>query len=183
VAPSFENTEDGVSPRALPGTVGGVHLNTADEHDFAGRITESQEMRRLIHDKRLRKTLDVDFPGLAMHGSLPADLVLAGFGSVTGPMREAAERLEALGVRTAVCQFRRLWPFPVQEFTDVAAGAGRVLVCEHNATGQLAHLIRAQCGGDLLPGCRKYDGDPFRPSEIVARAEEVAADVRNARIA
>ena len=179
----FANTEDGISPRTLPGTPGGVHLNTADEHDFAGRITEAQGMRKLIHDKRLRKVDHVDFPGLALHGEGSPDLLLVGFGSVTGPMIEAAERLGASGVRTGVCQLRRLWPFPVEEFQAAVADAGSVLVCEHNATGQLAHLIRARCGGDLLAGCRKYDGDPFRPSEIVVRAEEVVADVRNARIA
>lgn len=179
----FANTEDGISPRTLPGTPGGVHLNTADEHDFAGRITENQDMRIQIHDKRLRKTDKVDFPGIALHGSLPADLLLVGFGSVTGPMLEGAERLQQRGQRVSVLQMRRLWPFPVEEFQDAIGQAKSVLVCEHNATGQLAHLIRAQCGGDLLPGLRKYNGDPFRPADIVVRAEEVIADVRNARIA
>lgn len=179
----FANTEDGISPRALPGTPGGVHLNTADEHTFAGRITENQETRRLIHDKRLRKIEHVDFPGLAVRGELPADLVLIGFGSVTGPMWEAAERLGAEGRRVAVCQLRRLWPFPAAELQEVLGQARGALVCEHNATGQLAHLIRAQCGGDLLPGLRKYDGDPFRPAEVVSRAREVIADVNGARIA
>ncbi|HVB11275.1 MAG TPA: 2-oxoacid:acceptor oxidoreductase subunit alpha [Bacillota bacterium] len=179
----FANTEDGISPRAFPGTPGGVHLNTADEHTFAGRITEDQADRKAIHDKRLRKTDHVDFPGLAVRGDLPADLVLVGFGSVTGPMWEAADRMAAKGQRVAVCQMRRLWPFPVAELQGVLGQVRAALVCEHNATGQLAHLIRAQCGGDLLPGLRKYDGDPFRPAEVVARAEEVVADVRNARIA
>lgn len=179
----FADSEDGISPRALPGTPGGIHLNTADEHTFAGRITEDQEMRKAIHDKRLRKIDHVDFPGLAVRGELPADLVLIGFGSVTGPMWEAADQLAAKGQRVAVCQLRRLWPFPVEELRQVLGQARRALVCEHNATGQLAHLIRAQCGGDLLPGLRKYDGDPFRPIEVVLRAEEVLADVRNTRIA
>ena len=179
----FAYTADGISPRALPGTPGGVHLNTADEHDAAGRISEDQDTRREIHDKRLRKIEKVNFPGLALYGDLPADLVLVGFGSVTGPMWEAADRLKEKGARVAVCQLRRLWPFPVDEFQEVLGQAKAALVCEHNATGQLAHLIRAQCGGDLLPGLRKYDGDPFRPREIVSRAEEVLANVRNARIA
>ena len=179
----FADTPDGVSPRALPGTPGGVHLNTADEHDPLGRITEDQATRKAIHDKRLRKVEHVDFPGLAVRGTLPADLVLVGFGSVTGPMWEAQDRLLAKGHRVAVCQMRRMAPFPVEEFLEVQRQCKRMLVCEHNATGQLAHLIRAQCGGDLLTGLRKYDGDPFRASEVQQRAEEVIADVRNARIA
>ncbi len=179
----FANTADGISPRALPGTPGGVHLNTADEHTYAGRITEDQDVRATIHDKRLRKISRVDFPGLALRGDLPADLVLVGFGSATGPMWEAMDRLRAAGHRVAVCQMRRLWPFPAEELQRVLAEARVALVCEHNATGQLAHLIRAQIGGDLLPGLRKYNGDPFRPAEVEARAREALADVRNARIA
>jgi 2-oxoglutarate ferredoxin oxidoreductase subunit alpha len=179
----FANTPDGISPRALPGTPGGMHLNTGDEHTFAGRITEDQGTRAAIHEKRLRKTAHVDFPGIALRGSLPAELVLIGFGSVTGPMWEAMDRLEADGHRVAVCQMRRLWPFPTAEVQRVLAQARSVLVCEHNATGQLAHLLRAQCGGELLPGLRKYNGDPFRPAEVEARAREVIAGVRNARIA
>ena len=179
----FANVPDGISPRALPGTPGGVHLNTADEHTFAGRITEDQDARTAIHDKRLRKVAQVDFPGLNLSGKLPADLVLIGFGSVTGPMWEAAERLQADGRKVAVCQLRRLWPFPVEDLRPVLEGARGALVCEHNATGQLAHLIRAQCGGDLLPGLRKYNGDPFRPGEIEAAAREAIGSVRGARIA
>lgn len=180
----FADTEDGISPRTVPGTLGGVHLNTADEHTFAGRITENQDARAAIHEKRLRKIDRVDFPGLAVRGALPADLVLIGFGSVTGPMWEAMDRLNAQGHHIAVCQMRRLWPFPEEDMLRVLAQSRTALVCEHNATGQLAHLIRAQCGGDLLPGLRKYNGDPFRPAEIEARAREAIADVRSsARIA
>ena len=180
----FLNADDGISPRALPGTPGAVHLNTADEHDFAGRITEEQQMRTEIHDKRLRKVSNVDFPGFALRGPAKPEVLLVGFGSAVGPMWEASDRLNAAGHRVAVAQVRRLWPFPAEEMQALVEGAGHVLVCEHNATGQLAHLIRAECGGAALAGLRKYDGDPFRPCEIEAKVKEVLAHARgSARIA
>jgi 2-oxoglutarate ferredoxin oxidoreductase subunit alpha len=179
----FADTPDGISPRIFPGTPGGVHLTTGDEHGFDGRITEAPEIRVAMQDKRLRKIEQVDFPGVALSGSLPADLLLIGFGASTGPMWEAAERLEGEGVRAAVLQLRRLWPFPADEVRQAIEQAGAALVVESNKTGQLAHLIRSQVGGDLLPGLRKYDGNPIRPGEVEARAKEVLADVHSARIA
>ena len=55
----------------------------------------------------------------------------------------------------------------------------RVYVIEHNAEGQLAHLI-ASVGArhDLLRGILKYDGEPLLPGELaerVIRAEAGAA--------
>ncbi len=176
---------DGISPRALPGTKGAAHLSSADEHDWEGRITEEQEIRTRIHDKRLRKVASVDFPGITWHGVQDPNLLLVGFGSTTGPMCEAAERLNAAGERVSVLQVRRLWPFPAEEVQPVLERCPHVVVCEHNATGQLAHLIRAECGGPELPGLRKYDGDPFRPAEIERVGKEVLNNARdnNTRIA
>jgi 2-oxoglutarate ferredoxin oxidoreductase subunit alpha len=179
----FADTPSGISPRALPGTPGGIHLTTGDEHRFDGRITEDPGIRAAIMDKRLRKVAQVSFPGIAIRGSLPADLLLVGLGATTGALWEAAERLEAEGVRAAVAQIRRVWPFPADELREALARAEATLVVESNATAQLAHLIRSQMGGELLPGLLKYDGNPIRPGEVVARAKEVLAHVYGARIA
>jgi 2-oxoglutarate ferredoxin oxidoreductase subunit alpha len=179
----FADTPSGISPRVLPGTPGFVHLTTGDEHQFDGRITEDPKIRKAIMDKRLRKIEEVDYPGVAVRGDLPADLVLIGFGATTGSLWEAADRLNAAGTRTAVAQLTRLWPFPAEELAAALEGAAAALVVESNATGQLAHLIRSRLGGQLLPTLLKYDGDPIRPGEIEVRAKEVIADVSGARIA
>jgi 2-oxoglutarate ferredoxin oxidoreductase subunit alpha len=179
----FADTASGVSPRALPGTPGALHLTTGDEHRFDGRITEDPEIRTRIMNKRLRKVADVDFPGIKVHGSVPADLLLIGFGATTGALLEAADRLRSTGRSTAVAQIRRLWPFPQEEMEALIAAAPTALVVESNATAQLAHLIRSRVGGPLLPTLLKYDGNPIRAGEVEERAKEVMSHVCDASIA
>ena len=41
-------------------------------------------------------------------------------------------------------------------------------VIENNATGQLAHLIRAETGKKASGNVLKYDGRPFTPEYIIA---------------
>lgn len=48
-------TEDGVSPRAIPGTTDGAHMSTGLEHDELGRRTEETDVRVQQVDKRNRK--------------------------------------------------------------------------------------------------------------------------------
>ena len=51
----YELTEDGVSPRGIPGFGEGLVCVDSDEHDEAGHITEDLELRVQMVDKRLRK--------------------------------------------------------------------------------------------------------------------------------
>src|SRR5438034_11707939 len=46
-------TPDGISPRALPGTAGGIFSTTSDEHDPEGHITEGIENRITLMRKRM----------------------------------------------------------------------------------------------------------------------------------
>ncbi|TME24582.1 MAG: hypothetical protein E6I68_04820 [Chloroflexi bacterium] len=46
-------TPDGISPRALPGTAGGIFSTTSDEHDPEGHITEGIENRITMMRKRM----------------------------------------------------------------------------------------------------------------------------------
>jgi 2-oxoglutarate ferredoxin oxidoreductase subunit alpha len=48
-------TEDGVSPRGVPGYGAGLVGVDSDEHDEAAHITESASVRVAMHEKRLRK--------------------------------------------------------------------------------------------------------------------------------
>jgi len=50
-----EITDDGISPRAFPGTADGAHMSTGLEHDEQGRRTEDTGMRVEQVDKRNRK--------------------------------------------------------------------------------------------------------------------------------
>ena len=53
-------------------------------------------------------------------------------------------------------------------------GAEKIVVVEHNATAQLASLIRMNNHFPVkIYSVLKYDGNPFRPEEIVMGCKEV----------
>lgn len=96
----YKFTEDGISPpRILPGKIPGqVVLVDSDEHDeWGGNITESDEIRTKMVDKRLKKfeglKEEVEEPWL-IGDEIPENLIVSWGGSTYGAVREAVERLK-----------------------------------------------------------------------------------------
>jgi 2-oxoglutarate ferredoxin oxidoreductase subunit alpha len=170
-------TPSGISPRGVPGQAGLRFLSSGDAHDPRGVIdVEDPAVRRGMVEKRLRKTQDVwrDAAGTEAEGE--GDVLVIALGSPCGPIREALARLRRDGVAARLLRIRCLWPFPAHEVAPEVARARRVVVVEHNATGQIASLVRAHAGGhDKITGLRQYDGLPFRPADIEARLRSEAA--------
>lgn len=174
----FAFTDNGVSPRVIPGVPGGMHLEAGSEHNDMGVITENAQNRTRMMDKRMHKLVAMadDLPRAVLHGIADADIAIVGYGSNTGPIREAVDRLASSdGILTRFLQLRTLWPFPDDDIRHLVRGAQHVFVVENNYTGQLMQLIRAVVGPlDLLHAVRKYDGRPFRPIEIIEPIRRLA---------
>lgn len=174
----FAFTADGVSPRAIPGVYGGMHLAAGSEHNDAGVITENAANRARMMEKRMGKleAMRDELPRAILHGVADADIAIVGYGANTGPIREAVDRLAAEKIPVRFLQLRTLWPFPEDDVRVFVHGAHHVFVVENNFTGQLERLIRAVTGPiDALRGLRKYDGRPFHPIEIIAPIRGIAA--------
>ncbi len=59
----YKNTEDGISPRVLPGMKNGLHHVTGVEHDETGRPSEQATNRKMMMEKRIGKLENgIDFP-------------------------------------------------------------------------------------------------------------------------
>ncbi|MDB5042042.1 MAG: 2-oxoglutarate ferredoxin oxidoreductase subunit alpha [Candidatus Eremiobacteraeota bacterium] len=173
----FAFTDDGVSPRVIPGVPGGMHLAAGSEHNDAGVITENAHNRARMMEKRMGKLVAMrdELPRAVLHGVADADIGIIGYGANTGPIAEAVDRLSAAGVPVRFLQLRTLWPFPEDEIRVFIHGAQHVFVVENNFTGQLDRLIRTVVGPlDVLHGVRKYDGRPFRPVEIIEAIQRTA---------
>jgi 2-oxoglutarate ferredoxin oxidoreductase subunit alpha len=173
----FAFTEDGVSPRVIPGVRGGMHLAAGSEHNDAGVITENARNRSRMMEKRMGKLVAMrdELPRAVLHGVADADIGIIGYGANTGPIAEAVDRLSAAGVPVRFLQLRTLWPFPEEEIRVFIHGSQHVFVVENNFTGQLDRLIRTVVGPlDALHGVRKYDGRPFRPVEIIEALQRTA---------
>jgi 2-oxoglutarate/2-oxoacid ferredoxin oxidoreductase subunit alpha len=183
----FAFTEDGVSPRVIPGVPGGMHLAAGSEHNEMGVITENARNRARMMEKRMGKleAMRDELPRALVHGVADADLAIVGYGANRGPIAEAVDRLGAAGVPVRFLQLRTLWPFPDDDIRMFVHGARHVFVVENNYTGQLMQLIRAVVGPlDALHGVRKYDGRPFRPIEIIESIRHIAAldELANAEV-
>lgn len=172
----YELTPSGVSARSLPGMQGGQHLATGTEHSRTGKVSEDPQNRVSMMMKRLRKMDGVDFPSHTLEGDPAGSLALVAFGSTYGAVREATERLNGQGVRTRHVHVRRVAPFPALALRTALEGATRVVVVEHNATGQLRALLLQNGAVDVPPeSLRKFDGTLLVPDEVVAAAVGGAA--------
>jgi 2-oxoglutarate ferredoxin oxidoreductase subunit alpha len=165
-------TFDGISPRAVPGTAGGIFSTTSDEHDPQGHITEGIENRIAMMRKRMGKleTAAREIPDefkWKLHGPESADLTLVGWGSTKGAILDAVAELEAEGKSANFLQLRLMRPFPTEAVTRILSSARRTILVEANYTAQLGALIREHTGVEMQHKILKYDGRPFSRNEVV----------------
>lgn len=173
----YEVTESGVSNRVLPGTKNGIHHVTGVEHDEVGMPSESPENRKAQMDKRMRKLnqLNNDFnQPLFIHSEHEdADLLVIGINSTRGTIQEVIPRLANDGIKANHVQVRLLHPFPKEELENEMEKAKNVVVVEHNATGQLAAIIKMNVTNVKIESILKYDGNPFLPNELYQACKEL----------
>lgn len=181
----FAFTENGISPRAVPGHPAGVYAISTDEHDEWGHISEDQENRTRMMEKRMRKLETAlacgDMRGPELYGPAQADLTLITWGSTYGAAREAVDLLNGhsapgpghpeAGVANLLT-FTDIWPFPVEPASQALAAVRRGVVVEQNYTGQLARFLRMMAGYQPQASIRKYDGRPLAPEDILEALRE-----------
>jgi 2-oxoglutarate ferredoxin oxidoreductase subunit alpha len=172
----YEVTEDGVSPRTIPGQKNGIFHVTGVEHNELGRPSEDPVNRINQMDKRLRKLQGFKYP-YALKTDCEhetPDVLIVGVGSTLGTITEAKERLEAEGHKVNHAHVQIILPFPKDELKPYVDAAKKVVVVENNATGQLADLVKLHVGGaDKIKNILKYDGNPFLPFEIQQKVKEL----------
>lgn len=169
----YKNTESGISPRALPGLEGFVHVVATDEHDEDGilisdEFTNPHKRRRMV-EKRARKYKRVvdEIAPPALEGPEEADVTLIGWGSTYGVIKEAVEQLNERGVKTNQLAIKWLVPLHAQTIIDIASHAKRTIIVENNYSGQFFRYLRSETGLSIDGHIRKYDGEPFMPHHIV----------------
>ncbi len=166
-------TDDGISPRALPGMKGSLHQINSYEHIEDGHTTEDSKERSIQVVKRNKKTETF----LKNHGKLPIlygdinrPLTVISWGSMKGPimqaMREAGDKFNFL-------HFTYLWPLPQKQLTDMLKGLKKTLLVENNSTSQLGQLLKMVTGVDIENKLLKYSGRPIYPEEITEKVKSL----------
>jgi 2-oxoglutarate ferredoxin oxidoreductase subunit alpha len=152
-------TDDGVSPRLIPGYSEALVRADSHEHDESSRITENAENRTVQNSKRLRKETGLfeEVIGPDYYGEEGADVVLMSWGSTLGACLEACERIDSKKT-FGVLHFKQVYPLREEQFMDYLESAGKVIAVEGNATAQFAQLVARETGFFAQDRILRFDG-------------------------
>lgn len=176
--------ENGINPHVAPGTPiksGKYPVVTGLEHDELGHPTGSPKLHKEMTGKRRRKlqALAETIEQPKVYGSEEGDILLVGWGSTQGPIREAVDRVKKEGENWASLHIRHINPLP-NGLENIFAKYKHVFVVEINdeglyGYGQLAGLLRARYCDPKIKGINKTDGLTYKIKEIIQRVRESIA--------
>lgn len=164
----YQVTEDGVSPRAVPGFGKGLVCIDSDEHTEDGRITESADVRLTMQDKRMRKMTALCDEALipSVIGDVKeVETVIVSWGSNKAVLSEALDQVDSK--KLAGLHFAQVYPLS-SEAKKWLEGK-RVVVLENNATGQFANLIKQEYALESVENILQYDGSPFALEDVIQK--------------
>ncbi|MEJ5238397.1 2-oxoacid:acceptor oxidoreductase subunit alpha [Limisphaera sp. VF-2] len=178
---------DGITHHIPPGTKvlnGKYPVLPGLEHDEMGHPSASPKMHMAMTAKRRRKlqALARNLPRPQPYGPAQGDVLLVGWGSTRGPIREAVDRARAQGLNVSALHLRYLNPLP-NGLEEIFAGFRHIFVVEMNdeglyGYGQLAALLRARYCNPNIRGINKTDGLTFKVREILERLQEKLAGLQ-----
>lgn len=168
----YQFTDSGVSPMAVPSWIGDVIYADSHEHTEEGHATEDAQMRTSMVEKRFYKKMN----GLSKEIEKPkafdvkgADIVLVGFGSTYGVLKEAKESIA--DKKTGFIHLPQVWPFPSAEMIGLLKDAKKIITAENNAGAQLARLLKQETGINVDKSILKFDGRPFNLDVLLQQIE------------
>jgi 2-oxoglutarate/2-oxoacid ferredoxin oxidoreductase subunit alpha len=179
----YELTDDGISPRSVPGMKGLSFVAPSYEHNEYGELVSDVlsgldahvEMRKKMQEKRMRK-MDtmlkqekVFAPNIENEN---AKHFLVAFGSTTSVAREAMAALNKKGLDFGLISFSYILPLDSERTKRMLSGKHLIDV-ECNYTAQLAKVIRMETGVEVKDTILRYDGENITCGEIVDKAAKI----------
>ncbi|MBC7331821.1 MAG: 2-oxoacid:acceptor oxidoreductase subunit alpha [Synergistetes bacterium] len=166
----YKLTENGISPRGVPGYGDGLVKVDSDEHDEFGHITEDFTTRVKMVEKRLKKGEELKKEVLKpkLIGDENYKVLLVAWGSPLEVIKEAISDIKEV----ALLHFSQVWPID-NSVAEYLKRAQKVIAIEGNATGQFANLIKAVTGFEVKERILKYSGLQFSVEELRKKIEGV----------
>ena len=161
-------------PWAIPGTEGLMHRIGGLEKDFdTGHISYAPDNHERMCKTRAAKIAGIsnDIPDLEIEvGDPQGKLLVLGWGSTYGSIREAVQRCRDRGLSVSHAHLRYINPFP-KNLGELLGRFERVLIPELNL-GQLVKLVRSTflVPAESLP---KVQGQPFKISELEDKIRQI----------
>ncbi|NLY46068.1 MAG: 2-oxoacid:acceptor oxidoreductase subunit alpha [Tissierella sp.] len=171
----YKPVENGISPRIMPGKIENALVRVeSHEHNEYGHITESAEVRTSMQDKRMRKMegLINEIQEPDYFGVESPEILLIGWGSMYGPIKEAVNMLNEDGASVGALIFGDLYPLPTRLLKKYGECAKKLVNVEMNSTGQLARLIRQETGIFLDHSILNYNGRQMDSYTVYSRVKE-----------
>jgi 2-oxoglutarate ferredoxin oxidoreductase subunit alpha len=172
---------DGITHHLAPGTriqSGRYPIVTGLEHDELGHPTGSPKLHMQMTAKRRKKLqkLGAELPTPKVYGPPEGNVLLVGWGSTQGPIKEAVDRARAAGDSVSSLHIKYLNPLP-PGLDNIFTGFNHIFVVEMNdeglyGFGQLGQLLRARYCDTKIQGINKTDGLTWKVREILGRAQE-----------
>ena len=168
----YKLTDNGISPRGIPGYGKGLVAVDSDEHDEDGHITEDLGLRIKMVDKRQKKLELLKNETIPPELSGPEDYknLIVCWGSTYNVAKEALKNLGRDD--TAFLHFKQVYPLPCQTI-DYLQKAQRIIIVENNATAQFAKLIKLHTGVEINDRILKYDGLSFYVEELTEKLNDL----------
>ncbi|MCK9373516.1 MAG: 2-oxoacid:acceptor oxidoreductase subunit alpha [Sulfuricurvum sp.] len=170
----YSLSNDGISPRGIPGFGEGFVLVDSDEHTEEGLITESMSVRNEQNGKRLKKRELIRNDAIVPEGDGEGDIVIVGWGSTKHIIKEALEKIKD----TDIASIHFSWVFPLSETQlSVLRRAKQIISVENNATGQFAKMLNLH-NIVIHTQILKSDGLPFFADELSEKIAAVLKEIR-----
>jgi 2-oxoglutarate/2-oxoacid ferredoxin oxidoreductase subunit alpha len=171
---------DQITQHLTPGskiTDGQFPLVTGLEHDEEGHPTGSPKLHLAMTAKRRNKLrqLAAELPIPKVYGPNEGNILIVGWGSTYGPIREAVDKARAAGDSVSSIHLRHIHPLP-DGLDKIFEGFSHVLVVEMNdegvyGYGQLANILRARYANPKIQSVTKTDGLTYKVREILDRTK------------
>lgn len=168
----YKITEDGISPRLIPGTPGYFYQANSYEHIEDGHTTEEAQPRIDQVDKRARKWatyLKNNFSMPKVYGEIDkSKTVFVSWGSTKGIVLQAQKLLKAKGVNSAFIHFNHIYPLDIEKIKVLFKENKEYILIENNSWGQFGKLLTMETGIEIKNKVLRYDGRPITAEEVVA---------------
>lgn len=166
-------SEDGSSPRLVPGQKGVYFQANSYTHEANGHTSEEVEDRLIEVAKRNQKAetyLTTHFQMPQVFGDIDtAQHILVGWGSTKGAALFAQAQLEAAGTHISYVHFTHIYPLNHKKLQELFTPQRLVKtsMVEQNSHAQFARLLRQETGISIENALLRFDGRPIVADDII----------------
>jgi 2-oxoglutarate ferredoxin oxidoreductase subunit alpha len=171
----FENTESGISPRALPGMEGYIFAATGLEHTEKGLPDYTADNHMMMSEKRHRKIYNAlkDLPEPVEYDpEKKYDIGIITWGSTSGAALEAVALAREKGIKAGILKIGSIFPYHADKIKEFMDKCDEILIPELNFEGQLANLI-GHLHRKEVKRFNRVTGIPMTAVDILEAVEEV----------